>query len=355
LRITEHLASDPSIKRAGFAKVDILKTPLGHRVVIHAIRLGMIIGKAGRNIKRITEELESLYGLENPQLEVKELENPDLVARVQADKLLSQIERGFHFRRAAHSLIRRIMGNGARGVEILISGKLSSQRARSEAFREGFVAKAGLPAQRFVDEAVAHSILKQGIIGIKVKIMNPEADLPDEPIFFENPFGDEDTTLAPFAPIAGKPELGETQEKQQEETVVGELENLPSENEETPVVSETSNQEESSQDTASTNLEEVTFTEDESGETESDVKEEVKTDQEEPEKPKKGKKTKKTKKSEESEESEESETSKKSKKTKKTKKIEELESKESEESEESKELEKTKKSKKSKKSKDTED
>lgn len=195
LQVNEHLLRDNSVRRAGFAKVEILKTPMGHRVVIHAIRLGMVIGKAGRNIKRLTDELETLYGLESPQLEVKELENPDLVARVQADKLLSQIERGFHFRRAAHSLIRRIMASGARGVEILISGKLSSQRARREAFREGFVAKAGNPAQEYVDEAVAHSIMKQGIIGIKVRIMSPKANLPDEPIFYETPFEEEGELL----------------------------------------------------------------------------------------------------------------------------------------------------------------
>ena len=62
LKVNEHFLKDNSIRRAGYAKVDILKTPLGHRVVIHAIRLGMVIGKAGRNIKRLTEELETLYG-----------------------------------------------------------------------------------------------------------------------------------------------------------------------------------------------------------------------------------------------------------------------------------------------------
>lgn len=229
LKVNEHFLKDNSIRRAGYAKVDILKTPLGHRVVIHAIRLGMVIGKAGRNIKRLTEELETLYGLESPQLEVKELENPDLVARVQADKLISQIERGFHFRRAAHALIRRIMASGARGVEIIISGKLSSQRARSEAFREGFVAKAGHPAQEFVDESVSHSILKQGVIGIKVRIMSPEANLPDEPIFYQAPFGDEVTRLPPIPTESSRLAMaaeGEENEDVSSEEEAGELESM---------------------------------------------------------------------------------------------------------------------------------
>jgi small subunit ribosomal protein S3 len=185
VNIDEFLAKE--LDKAGYGLVELHKTPMGHRVVIHAMRLGMVIGKAGRNIKRLTEDLELVFGLESPQLEVKELENPDLVARVQASKLLSQIERGFHFRRAGHSLIRRIMATGARGVEIVISGKLSSQRSRSEAFRAGFVAKAGYPAQTFVDEYVSSTPLKQGVIGIKVRIMSPDADLPDEPIFYDLP------------------------------------------------------------------------------------------------------------------------------------------------------------------------
>lgn len=185
VNIDEYLTKE--LERAGYGLVELHKTPMGHRVIIHAMRLGMVIGKAGRNIKRLTADLEDIYGLESPQLEVRELENPDLVSRVQASKLLSQVERGFHFRRAGHSLIRRIMAAGARGVEIIISGKLSSQRSRSEAFRAGFVAKAGHPAQVFVDKYVGSTALKQGVIGVTVRIMSPDADLPDEPMFYDLP------------------------------------------------------------------------------------------------------------------------------------------------------------------------
>jgi small subunit ribosomal protein S3 len=193
VNIDEYLAKE--LDRAGYGRVELHKTPLGHRVVIHAIRLGMVIGKAGKNIKRLTADLEDLFGLESPQLEVKEIENPDLVSRIQAAKLLSQIERGFHFRRAAHAQIRRIMMAGARGVEVLISGKLSSQRARSEAFRAGFVAKAGNPATIYVDQYVGSTALKQGVIGIKVRIMSPLSDLPDEPIFYTKPLIDKSDNI----------------------------------------------------------------------------------------------------------------------------------------------------------------
>ena len=227
VNIDEYLAKE--LDRAGYGKVELHKTPLGHRVVIHAIRLGMVIGKAGKNIKRLTEDLEDLFGLESPQLEVKEIENPDLVARIQAAKLLSQIERGFHFRRAAHAQIRRIMMAGARGVEVLISGKLSSQRARSEAFRAGFVAKAGNPASVFVDEYVGSTALKQGVIGIKVRIMSPLSDLPDEPIFYTKPLVDKSDEIPAIKDFDDEDEEGSGDDT---EIVEGEIEDVFSDEDE---------------------------------------------------------------------------------------------------------------------------
>ncbi|MFX0092601.1 MAG: 30S ribosomal protein S3, partial [Candidatus Hodarchaeota archaeon] len=184
------------LSHAGFGGIQIHKTPMGHRIEIQAERLGMVIGRRGRNIHELTEELKDRFGLDNPELDVKNLQNASLNASVMAARLVSQIERGFHFRRAAYSLIRRIKGAGARGVEIIISGKLTSQRARTESFREGFVAKCGQPADVFVDTHTTYVVLKQGLVGIKVKIMRPDAILPDEATFFPDPFAEEKAAAA---------------------------------------------------------------------------------------------------------------------------------------------------------------
>jgi len=97
-----------------------------------------------------------------------------------AERLASRLERGTHYRRAAYSILRRIAAAGAKGVEITISGKLTSHRARYKKFREGFVAKCGEPAFQYVDRAVAHAILKKGIIGVSISIMQPTYMLPNE-------------------------------------------------------------------------------------------------------------------------------------------------------------------------------
>ena len=168
------------LKRAGYGGVDSLKTPLGTRVIIYAARPGIVIGRRGKNVQDLTMTLEEFYGIENPQIEVSEIEIPELNARVMAERLASRLERGTHYRRAAYSILRRIAGAGAKGVEITISGKLTSHRARYKKFREGFVAKCGEPAFLYVDKSVAHAILKKGIIGVSISIMQPTYMLPNE-------------------------------------------------------------------------------------------------------------------------------------------------------------------------------
>lgn len=189
VQVTEYLNDE--LKLAGQGKIEIHKTPMGHRVIIHAVRLGMVIGRRGRNVRKITDTLEQVYGLETPQLEIKDLDNPRLNSRVMAGRLITQIQKGFHFRRAGYALIRRIMSADARGCEISIKGKLTSQRARAEVFREGFVAKCGEPAAKYVDDTVLEVTLKQGVIGVHVKIMHPDAILPDDATLIENVFDDE--------------------------------------------------------------------------------------------------------------------------------------------------------------------
>ncbi|MBD3228869.1 MAG: 30S ribosomal protein S3 [Candidatus Lokiarchaeota archaeon] len=176
--IDEFLAKE--LKRAWYGKVEIQKTPLGTRIVVHAARPGIVIGRRGRNVKQLTRTMEEKFNLENPQIEVVEIEVPELNARVMAERLASRFERGTQYRRASYSILRRIKDAGAKGVEITVSGKLTSHRARYKKFRHGFVAKCGDPANLYVDGAVAYAIIKKGVIGINVKIMQDPDLLPNE-------------------------------------------------------------------------------------------------------------------------------------------------------------------------------
>ena len=201
-------------ERAGYGGVEITKTPLGTNIVIYAMRPGMIIGRGGTTIKNLARILEEKFSLLNPQISVAEIEVPELNARVMASRIASALRRNIHFRRAGFWALSRIMEAGAMGAEIVISGKLRTERARSEKFRDGYLPKSGDPAMKYVQTAVTHVQLKPGVFGIKVSIMPPNVKLPDEIEFIEKEELEE----------ASKPESLE-EEAEKEEEVIADSEN----------------------------------------------------------------------------------------------------------------------------------
>jgi len=160
--------------------MDIAKTPMGTQIVLKAEKPGMVIGKGGKNIRKITTELTERFGMDDPQIDVQEVDEPDLNARIVADRLANALERGWYFRKAGHTTIDRIMDAGALGAEIVLSGKVTGARSRVEKFNRGYIKHNGEPAQTVVDEGQGVAVMKLGTIGVTVKIIPPGAVLPDD-------------------------------------------------------------------------------------------------------------------------------------------------------------------------------
>jgi len=169
-----------TVDRAGFGGVDVQRTPMGTRVTLITERPGIVIGRRGAAIKTLTKAIEDNFHYDNPQIEVQEVEEPNLNAQIMAEKLAFALERGWHFRRAGHSTVRRIMDSGARGCLIIISGKLTGERHRTEKFKEGYIKYCGETRNLFIRQGFAVAKLKPGVIGVKVEIMDPNARLPAE-------------------------------------------------------------------------------------------------------------------------------------------------------------------------------
>ncbi|HEC77439.1 MAG TPA: 30S ribosomal protein S3 [Thermoplasmatales archaeon] len=168
-------------ERAGFGGLKIQRTPMGTLITMQIERPGLIIGRGGKRIKELTETIENRFKVENPQIEIEEVgSNIALNAQLMAQKVASALERGWHFRRVGHSTVRRIMDAGARGCQIIISGKLTGARHRTEKFTAGYIKYCGEVAKEVMEEGMAVAITKPGIIGVKVRLMRPDAKLPDE-------------------------------------------------------------------------------------------------------------------------------------------------------------------------------
>ena len=183
--IDEFLSQE--LKRAGYSKVEMNKTPLGTRVVVYAAKPGLVIGRRGQSIRDLTAVLEQQFGVQNPQISVATLEAPELDPKVVASQIAMALQRGIHFRRAAYWALQRTIEAGALGVEIAIRGKLTTDRARYEKYKAGYLPSVGEAIDRIVRFAVVDTQLKQGLFGIRVRIMPPNVSLPDRPVIRDVP------------------------------------------------------------------------------------------------------------------------------------------------------------------------
>jgi small subunit ribosomal protein S3 len=169
------------LERAGFSKLEIIKTPLVTRIVLHVARPGLAIGKSGSTIKQLTETLGVKYAIDNPQIEIQEIKTPNLNAKILAEKMSSMIERGFAWRSVSYRTVKDIMSAGAQGVELVFSGKLAGKggRKRKQRVAMGYMKKIGDQA-KYVDMAKTAAYPKAGAIGIKLSIIHPDVVFPDK-------------------------------------------------------------------------------------------------------------------------------------------------------------------------------
>ena len=178
-QIQEMIAKN--VKGSGYSHTKLQRTPLGEKIIIHAARPGLIVGRKGQNITKLTKILKNSFELENPQIEISEIENINLNAEVVAGKIAESLERfgTARFKGIMHKTMEEIMSAGALGIEIVISGKIPGARAKSWRVFSGYLKKCGDIAIYGVNKAKAVAIIKTGVIGIKVSIMPPDIKLPD--------------------------------------------------------------------------------------------------------------------------------------------------------------------------------
>ncbi|MCL4314543.1 MAG: 30S ribosomal protein S3, partial [Candidatus Thermoplasmatota archaeon] len=178
LLVTEYVRRETEM--AGFGGIEIKRTPFGTNIVLHVNKPGLVIGRKGSKIQEITTTLEKVYGMEAPQIEVREVESPDLNSQVVAKKIALSLEKGWSYRKAGTNALRRTQESRARGVIIRIGGKISGERARAQKFTFGSIKYSGQPGIDGMDRGFSVAKLKLGIIGISVGILKNEYRLPDE-------------------------------------------------------------------------------------------------------------------------------------------------------------------------------
>jgi len=168
MELNEYLSS--SLSQAGYGGAEVQKTPIGTKITLFVIRPGLVIGRKGSGIRDLTTKLEQQFNLENAQISVTEVTKPELNPHIMANRIAQLIERGTAFRRASLWTINTIMGAGAMGVEVTVSGKLRGERAHFEKHSAGTIPKSGKIAEEVVRSSTNSILTKMGLVGIKLKI-----------------------------------------------------------------------------------------------------------------------------------------------------------------------------------------
>lgn len=172
-----------NLDKAGYSHTEIMRTPLGERIIIYTSRPSLIVGRKGSNIKELTEILKKKFGMENPQIEVSEVDTPNLNAKSVAKHIIHTFERfgPKRFKSIGYKALQDIMDAGALGAEIVISGRgVPSSRAKRWRFKTGYLKKSGHVAESLVKKGYATAHLKSGSIGVKVAILTSDVRLPDK-------------------------------------------------------------------------------------------------------------------------------------------------------------------------------
>jgi len=206
--------------RGRISKLDIEYTPVGEKIIISTSTPGLVIGRRGEKIEELTNILKSRFKLENPHIEIKEIENPLFDSQIVADDIALSLEKvgNIKFKVVAYRKLQEIMLKGALGCKIRLSGKLPSERAKSWRFSEGYLKKAG-DSTKEVDRSQSTACTKTGVIGIKVAIMRPDAKLYDRVYITEEILA---RVRAPNAEKKNKEELASTDSSESENSKIAE-------------------------------------------------------------------------------------------------------------------------------------
>ncbi len=179
MELEEYLGK--KLDRAGFTHADIVKTPMVTRIILHVSKPGLAIGKGGQTIKQLTEVIGRDYKIDNPQIEIQEVKNANLNAKILVEKMAAMIEREFSWRSVVFKAVSEIVNSGAQGVELVVKGKLSGKGGRKRKMRIafGYMKKIG-EQSRLVDFAKAPAYPKAGAIGLRLRIIHPGVVFPDK-------------------------------------------------------------------------------------------------------------------------------------------------------------------------------
>lgn len=180
----------------GYAGVEIRVTPIRTEIIVRATRTREVLGDKGRRIRELTSLVQKRFNFKESTVELfaENVKNRGCCAMAQAEGLRYKLLSGLAVRRACYTILNLVMKNGATGCEVRVSGKLRAQRAKVMKFKDGYLISTGEPKLHYIQESVRHVLMRQGVLGVMVRIMlgyDPKGEvgtshqMPDQIIIHE--------------------------------------------------------------------------------------------------------------------------------------------------------------------------
>eukprot|EP00833_Pecoramyces_ruminatium_P018246 jgi/Orpsp1_1/1192278/evm.model.d7180000091963.1 len=147
----------------GYSGVEVRVTPARTEIIIRATRTRDVLGEKGRRIRELTSVVQKRFNFPENSVELyaEKVEIRGLCAIAQAESLKFKLLQGLAVRRACYGVLRFVMDAGAKGCEVIVSGKLRAARAKSMKFSDGLLLHSGEPIRTYIDKATRHVLLRQ--------------------------------------------------------------------------------------------------------------------------------------------------------------------------------------------------
>jgi len=160
-----------NLKDVRIEDIDIQELPASTRIIIHTPTPGLIIGPKGEKVNELTEEIKKVFGLENPQIDVKKLDRDTIAPQVIAESIAKGIENKKNVGALCDIYLKRILSHpDVLGAEIIIKGKVRGSKSQRLRFYRGCMKKSGEFAEKYVKKGFATACPPAGKIGVKVSV-----------------------------------------------------------------------------------------------------------------------------------------------------------------------------------------
>lgn len=167
--------------RAGFNSLYIVKTPVSTRLVVSVARPGIAIGYSGKAIKGIGQIVEEKFGIKNPHIEIKSVEDPEYNVKYIVQTIVNDLEKGINWKQVAYKAVKSLSDMPIMGFELIFKGKMMSKGGRKQKYRfvSGYLKAIG-DQTKLVKQTMAAAYTKSGAIGVRLRLVPPNTLFPDK-------------------------------------------------------------------------------------------------------------------------------------------------------------------------------